>query len=368
MWCRCVRSLATWRSSLKLLVRQSAICQNILRLIRNPCRLLWSAFLNCRTCLTRSKWSRHRSWNIIPPKRPELFEFSEKPRHSGAAFSIWRSPRMPNQPSIQSVRDALVAQPGAAFNLASRDTSGKEVFEDKAEAKTSLKDDAVIINELKDKLYATGEQALLVVLQGMDTAGKSGTLKNVFAKTSPLGMQVKAFKAPSKNELARDYLWRIHNAIPKKGTIGIFDRSHYEDVLVARVRGFASPEAIEQRYAQINDFERHMTENGVTIVKCMLNVSHEEQGIRLAERLVEPHKLWKFNPGDLEDRKLWPEFMDAYEIAVSRCSTLHAPWHVIPADSRTRRNACVARLVRGALEDMDLSYPNPSHKPEDFKI
>jgi PPK2 family polyphosphate:nucleotide phosphotransferase len=202
----------------------------------------------------------------------------------------------------------------------------------------------------------------------MDTAGKSGTLKNVFAKTSPLGMEVKAFKAPSKNEMARDYLWRVHQSMPKKGRIGIFDRSHYEDVLVARVRGFARPQAIEQRYAQINDFERLLTENGVTIVKCMLNVSHKEQGVRLAERLVEPHKLWKFNPGDLEDRKLWPDFMDAYEIAVTRCSTEHAPWHIIPADSRPRRNACVARLVRGALEGMDLNYPDPGLNPKDYEI
>ena len=181
-------------------------------------------------------------------------------------------------------------------------------------------------------------------------------------------MEVKAFKAPSKNELARDYLWRVHNAVPKKGNVGIFDRSHYEDVLVVKVRDFASPEDVERRYEQINAFEKHMTENGVVIVKCMLNVGYEEQGVRLAERLVEPHKLWKFNPADLDDRKDWAKFMSAYETAVERCSTPHAPWYVVPADSRTRRNAMIARLVRGALEDLNLEWPNPGFNPEDFDI
>jgi len=271
-------------------------------------------------------------------------------------------------PSITATRRALVAAPGKPFDLASRDTGDRSLFDDKATAKTSLKKDAAVINELKDRLYAEKKRSLLVVLQGMDTSGKSGTIKSVFSDTTPLGMEVKAFKAPSTNELARDYLWRVHNAVPAKGRIGIFDRSHYEDVLVVKVRGFAPAEAVEQRYAQINAFEKHLTENGVTIVKCMLNVGYEEQGIRLAERLEEPHKLWKFNPADLEDRKLWPEFMSAYETAVARCSTRHAPWYVIPSDSRTRRNAMIARLVRGALEGMNLEWPGSKYKPGDFDI
>lgn len=273
-----------------------------------------------------------------------------------------------SHPSITDVRKALIATPGQKFKLADRSTHGRVIFTDKHEARTSLKKDAAMIGELSEKLYANADRALLVVLQGMDTAGKSGTIANVFGRTSPIGLQVKAYKAPSKNEIARDYLWRVHNAVPRKGNIGIFDRSHYEDVLVVKVREFASAEAIEQRYAQINDFERHLSENGVTILKCMLNVGYERQGERLQERLVEPHKFWKFNPGDLEDRKLWPDFMGAYETAVNRCSTPHSPWHIIPADSRTRRNAIVARLVRGALEDMDLSWPTPGHDPEAFDI
>lgn len=271
-------------------------------------------------------------------------------------------------PSIAATRQALIATPGKTFDLSSRDTGDKSLFEDKEHAETSLKKDAATINELKDMMYAEGKRSLLVVLQGMDTSGKSGTIKGVFADTTPLGMEVKAFKAPSSNELARDYLWRVHNAVPKKGHIGIFDRSHYEDVLVVKVRNFAPAEEIEQRYAQINAFEKHLTENGVTIVKCMLNVGFEEQGKRLAERLEEPHKLWKFNPGDLDDRKLWPQYMDAYQTAIARCSTRHAPWYIIPADSRTRRDAMIARLVRGALEGMKLEWPSSEYKPGDFDI
>ncbi|KCZ83591.1 hypothetical protein HAD_13354 [Hyphomonas adhaerens MHS-3] len=269
-------------------------------------------------------------------------------------------------PSISDVRKHLIAEPGKPFDLSSRDSGDRSLFEDKSLAKTSLKKDAAVINELKDILYAEKKRSILVVLQGMDTAGKSGTIKSVFADTTPLGMEVKAFKAPSSNELARDYLWRIHNAVPKKGHVGIFDRSHYEDVLVVKVRGFASPEDIEKRYEQINAFEEHLSENGVTIVKCMLNIGYEEQGIRLRERLEEQHKYWKFNPADLDDRALWKDYMSAYEIAVQRCSTKHSPWYVIPSDSRTRRSAMIARLVRGALEEMDLSWPKSDYRLEDF--
>lgn len=269
-------------------------------------------------------------------------------------------------PSIAAVRKALIAPPGKPFDLSKRDTSGRDVFADKAEAETSLKKDAAVINELKDMLYAEGRRSLLVILQGMDTAGKSGTIKSVFSETTPLGMEVKAFKAPSTEELARDYLWRVHNAVPRRGNVGIFDRSQYEDVLVVRVRNFAPLEEVEKRYDQINAFEKHLSENGTTVLKFMLNIGYEEQGIRLKERLVEAHKLWKFNPGDLDDRSKWSEFMEAYEIAIRRCSTRHAPWYVVPADSRTRRNALIARIVRGALENMDLKWKDPGLKPESF--
>ena len=271
-------------------------------------------------------------------------------------------------PTIDHVRNALIAAPGQPFNLSDRPTRHPDLFEDKKEARTSLEEDAAVIDELQDKLYAAGKNALLLILQGMDCAGKSGTIRKVFALTSPLGLKVQAFKAPTKEELARDYLWRIHDAVPPKGYIGIFDRSHYEDVLVVKVREFAPKDVIEARYQQINQFEKLLTDTGTVIVKCMLNVGYEEQGERLGERLSEPHKRWKFNPNDLEDRKLWPDFMDAYETAVTRCSTEHAPWYIVPADSRTRRNAMIARLVRGALEDIGPEWPDPGIRPGDFEI
>lgn len=271
-----------------------------------------------------------------------------------------------SKPSIDEVRARFIAEPGKPFDLSARDSGDRELFPDKKHARQVLKHDGDTINEMQDLLYATRHRAVLVVLQGMDTAGKSGVIRKVFAETTPLGMSVKAFKAPSKEELAHDYLWRVHEAIPRKGFIGIFDRSHYEDVLVVKVRGFAPPEDIEQRYEQINQFEKHLTENGVLILKFMLHLGYEEQGERLRERITEPHKRWKFNPGDLDDRRLWPDFMSAYETMVERCSTSHAPWYVIPADSRPRRNAAIARIVRGALEDLDLDWPDPGHKLEDY--
>lgn len=269
-------------------------------------------------------------------------------------------------PSIAAVRKALIATPGKPFDLSQRETTGRPVFPDKAEAEASLKKDAAVINVLKDMLYAEGQRSLLVILQGMDTSGKSGTIKSVFSETTPLGMEVRAFKAPSSEELARDYLWRVHNSVPRRGNIGIFDRSHYEDVLVVRVREYAPLEDVEKRYDQINAFEKHLSENGTTVLKFMLNVGYEEQGIRLKERLQETHKLWKFNSVDLDDRSRWPEFMTAYQLAAQRCSTRHAPWYIVPSDSRTRRNAVIARIVRGALEGMDLKWKDPGLRPESF--
>ena len=177
-----------------------------------------------------------------------------------------------------------------------------------------------------------------------------------------------AFKAPTKTELAHDFLWRIHQVVPKKGQITVFNRSHYEDVLVVKVREFASAETVEQRYAQINEFERLLTESGTTVLKFMLHISHETQGERLEDRLVQPRKRWKFNPGDLDDRALWPQFMEAYQTMVQRTSTDHAPWHIIPSDSRKTRGAIISGIVRETLEKMDPQYPDPGYRPGDFEI
>jgi PPK2 family polyphosphate:nucleotide phosphotransferase len=258
--------------------------------------------------------------------------------------------------------------PGKRVQLARRDPADASAFPDRQAAEAKAKEDSKTIDRLQDKLYAEGKRALLVVLQGTDTAGKDGTIRRVFNDTGPIGVTVTPFRRPSEEELAHDFLWRAHSACPRRGTIGIFNRSHYEDVLVGRVRGLAAPEAIEARYAQINDFERMLTENGTTVLKFMLHISKAEQGERLQERLDEPDSRWKFNPGDLEDRKLWDEFQAAYEIMLNRCSTPHAPWHVIPANRKWARNAAVAAIVRETLEAMTPQYPRPAWDPKSFKV
>jgi len=260
-----------------------------------------------------------------------------------------------------------IAAPKTKFKLAARPTR-ISLFENKKQAKDSIKQDAKLIRDLSHKLYAGNKRALLIVLQGMDTSGKDGTTSAIFSRTPPLNLHVASFKAPSKVELAHDYLWRVHNACPAKGQITVFNRSHYEDVLVVKVRKFASTKAVNKRYRQINDFEQHLTENGTTILKFMLNVSCETQGQRLAERLEAPHKYWKFNPGDLEDRLLWPKFMKAYQIMADRTSTKHAPWHIIPSDQRSVRNAIITSIVRQTLEDMNPQYPDPGYRPGDSVI
>lgn len=259
-------------------------------------------------------------------------------------------------------------EPGAKAPLAARDPAREDLFPDKAKAKDGLEADAEAIDALQDRLYAEQRRSLLVVLQGIDTSGKDGTVRGVFNKCGPLGVNVKAFGRPTDLELRHDFLWRVHNAAPRAGMIGIFNRSHYEDVLVVRVRGLAPPDVIERRYDQINAFEKHLAENGVTILKFMLHLSKEEQCERLQERLDDPKKHWKFNPGDLDDRADWDQFQRAYEIMLERCSTEIAPWRVVPADKKWRRNAIVAAIVRGTLEQMDPQYPKPDWNPEDFEI
>ena len=275
---------------------------------------------------------------------------------------------MTDQPTIKDLRQALIVEPGDGVRLDERSTEADDFYPDKDDAKRSLLEDALEIDELQDRLYAEKKRALLVVFQGIDTSGKDGTTKAVFSQTSPLGLRVHAFGKPSANELARDYLWRIHNYAPRKGEIAIFNRSHYEDVLVVKVRDLAPIDKVEQRYEQINNFEKHLVENDVVILKLMLHISRETQGERLRERLENPKKRWKFNPGDLADRALWDDYQDAYETALERCSTPWAPWYVVPSDSRSRRKAMAARLVRGALEDMNPQIPDPGYRPEQFDI
>jgi len=268
---------------------------------------------------------------------------------------------MGDQPDIALVRERTIVSPSAAagFRLAGRATSETRTFPAREDAERSLRLDAELIDRLQEALFAERRQALLVVLQGVDASGKDGVTKAVFSRVSPLGVRAHAFGRPSEEELRHDFLWRVHRAVPPAGYIGVFNRSHYEDVLAARVRALRPEDEIERRYDQINQFERHLSENGVRLLKIMLHISRAEQGRRLRERLSNPEKRWKFSVSDLEDREHWSEYQEAYEVAIRRCCPAQAPWHVVPADSKVRRNALVARLVAGALSDMRPAFPAP---------
>lgn len=217
--------------------------------------------------------------------------------------------------------------------------------------------DVAEIDRLQEILYAEGKRALLIILQGMDTSGKDGTVRSVFGTTNPAGVHVTRFRSPSEEELSHDYLWRIHESVPAAGMIGVFNRSHYEDVLIVRVHHLAPSERIEARYRQINEFERHLTENGVTILKFFLHISKKEQKERLQARLDDRTKRWKFSHSDLAERKYWDDYWAAYQLVLERCSTEWAPWFVVPADHKWYRNAVVARVVRAALDALDPHYP-----------
>lgn len=262
----------------------------------------------------------------------------------------------------------ILVRPGDPAKLGKRDCDSARLFPDRDDAEKRAKENAKAIDDLQNALWAERRRALLVVLQGIDTAGKDGTVKGVFNECGPLGVAVRAFGRPSEEELAHNFLWRVHAVVPKKGMIGVFNRSHYEDVLVVKVRALAPSEEVERRYDQINAFEKHLSENGVTILKFMLHISKDEQKERLQERLDRPEKHWKFNPGDLEDRALWDQYQDAYDVMLTRCSTEHAPWRVVPADKKWRRNAIVSEIVRAKLEEMDPRYPPADFDPKAIKI
>lgn len=213
------------------------------------------------------------------------------------------------------------------------------------------------INLRQDILHSQGQHKLLLILQGMDTSGKDGTVKHVFSACDPLGIRLASFKAPSSDELAHDYLWRVHAQVPAKGELVIFNRSHYEDVLIVKVHDWIDDAECQRRFQQINDFERMLSETGTTIIKCFLHISNEEQKERLQERLDDPTKHWKFNPKDLDERALWDRYMHTYEQALKATSSKHAPWYVIPADSKTNRNLLVSRILLETLKQMPLAYP-----------
>lgn len=221
------------------------------------------------------------------------------------------------------------------------------------------------MRHLQERLYARScagsQDRVLVVLQAMDAAGKGGLVNHVFGGLEPYGLELTAFKAPTEEERAHDFLWRVEPHVPAPGSIGLFDRSHYEDVLVQRVHRYAPPEEIERRYTAINDFERRMADDGVRIIKIMLHISPEEQFRRLAARLDTPHKYWKYSPSDTSERSFWNEHMTAFQIAIERTNKPHAPWHVVPANEKWYARAAVQRIVLTELEKLELTWPQAEY-------
>ena len=247
---------------------------------------------------------------------------------------------------------------GRPFELSGLKASAKPLSSgDKEADKADVEALASELDGLQNLFYADKRYKLLVLLQGTDTSGKDGTIRAVFSRTSPLGVHTVGWKAPNEEERAHDYLWRIHRQMPGAGETMIFNRSHYEDVLVPVVKGWIKPEQTAQRFAHINEFERLLAETGTVILKFMLHISFEEQGQRLQERVDDPTKRWKFSLGDLEVRKQWADYQQAYEALLGATSTPWAPWTVVPADSKTHRNLMVATLVRDKLKSLDLRYP-----------
>lgn len=261
----------------------------------------------------------------------------------------------------------LVVAPGKPVKLNKIDPDGTPGCKSKEAAAAELPGLVEELRGLQYKLYAENRRAVLVVLQAMDAAGKDGLVRAVFSGLNPQGCSVTPFKVPSSEERDHDFLWRIHKAVPPYGEIGVFNRSHYEDVLVVRVRGLAPRAVWKKRYDQIRVFEKLLTDNGVTIVKFFLHISPEEQKRRLLERLNNPARNWKFSEADLAERKFWGDYQEAYEEALGRCSTTETPWYVIPANRKWYRNWAVAQILRATLRGMKLKWPAPLGDAETLK-
>lgn len=258
-----------------------------------------------------------------------------------------------------SFADRLIIKPGSKVNLAKHDPDETCGF-DKDEAESRLDAHRKRLFELQELLYAENKHSLLVVLQAMDTGGKDGVIRHVMTGMNPIGVQITSFKKPTPEELDHDFLWRIHKAVPRIGEVGVFNRSHYEDVLVVRVHELVPRKVWSDRYEQINQFEELLSCNGVTIVKFFLHISKNEQIERLKARLEDPSKHWKFSHGDLDERKLWNDYQRAYQDAISKCSTEHAPWFIIPANRKWFRNLAVAEVLVETLEGLKMRHPKPA--------
>ncbi len=264
--------------------------------------------------------------------------------------------------------DSFLVPPGTQVKLADYDPGFTGTYEKKSQTKNELGDNLEQLQALQQVLWAEGKHALLLVFQAMDAGGKDGTIRHVMHGVNPQGCQVTSFKVPSKEELAHDYLWRIHKATPRRGYIGIFNRSHYEDVLVVRVHNLVPEDVWRQRYEQINHFEKLLADSGTTILKFFLHISKEEQKERFEERLADPSKNWKFSMGDVEERGYWDDYMRAFEEVLSRCSMPWAPWYVIPANRKWYRNLAISKIIVETLKMLDMRYPPPLSNASEIVI
>jgi PPK2 family polyphosphate:nucleotide phosphotransferase len=265
--------------------------------------------------------------------------------------------------------DRYRVSPGTMVRLGDWDPNDKSEFPDGKDAgRERLKELNEELEVLQELLYAEQKHKVLIVLQAMDTGGKDGTIRHVFEGVNPQGVRVASFKKPTLEELSQDYLWRVHKPTPGKGEIVIFNRSHYEDVLVVRVHNLVPESVWSKRYDHINNFERILVEEGTTIVKFYLHIDLDEQKERFQARIDEPHKRWKFNPDDIEERKLWPDYMQAYEEAIQRTSTAWAPWYIIPANRKWYRNLVIGTIIVETLKSLNMRYPQPTFDPSEIRI
>ncbi len=258
--------------------------------------------------------------------------------------------------------------PGQQVNLADISTSGKEFCDDRKQAEKRFEKLREELMHWQQVLWSEGKQKLLIILQAIDAGGKDSTIRKVFMGVNPQGVKVVSFKAPGAEERAHDYLWRVHKEVPPAGIIGVFNRSHYEDVLVVRVDELAPEDVWRQRFQQINDFERMLSETGTRLLKFFLHISKDEQRMRFQDRLDDPEKHYKFSLDDLEKRQQWDAYRTAFEEALTRCSTAWAPWYVIPADQKWYRNLAISEIIVKTLEDMNPQFPTIDYDPASVKI
>jgi PPK2 family polyphosphate:nucleotide phosphotransferase len=261
----------------------------------------------------------------------------------------------------------LLIEPGKRVQL-NDDHAASTFGWEKHEAIAALEENRKKLSELQYKLYADGRHALLVVIQAIDAGGKDGTVHDIFTAMNPQGCVVTSFKAPTAEELKHDYLWRVHQRVPARGMVGVFNRSHYEDVLIVRVEKLVPKAVWRERYEQINEFERMLTDNSVRIIKVFLQISKGEQKERLEDRLKDPNRQWKFSPEDLVKRRQWSEYQKAFETMLTRCSTRHAPWYLIPADRKWFRNLAVSQIVATEMGRMPLRFPEPAYDPSKVRV